>query len=415
MSIAQWSSRRLEDVLDTLIDYRGKTPRKTASGIPLITAKIVKQGFIQKPDEFIDEADYYAWMVRGLPQIGDVILTTEAPLGEVAQLRYEKVALAQRLVTLRGKKDVLDNDFLKYFLQSTVGQKRLLERQTGTTVTGIKQSELRKVKIDFPPFVEQKRISAILSALDDKIELNRQTNATLEAMAQAIFKEWFVNFNYPGATGEMVESELGLIPAGWRVAVFEDELDALRGLSYRGKYLEDGDAVPMHNLNSVYEGGGYKYEGIKYYSGDYKDKHVVSPGDLIVTNTEQGHQFLLIGYGAIIPHFFGDYGIYSHHIYRVRPKANSYLTSDFIFFLLKELKIRDQITGFANGTTVNMLKVAGLQKPKFVLPPKELVINFTEVNQVFRLRQEESWQESIGLAKTRDTLLPKLMRGEIDV
>jgi len=165
----------------------------------------------------------------------------------------------------------------------------------------------------------------------------------------------------------------------------------------------------------VYEGGGYKYEGIKYYSGDYKERHVVKPGDLIVTNTEQGHKFLLIGYAAIVPHFFGEHGIYSHHIYRVRPKANSYLTSDFLYFLLKLLRVRDQVTGFANGTTVNMLKIAGLQKPKFVLPPQKLVAQFTEISRNFRARQEEVVKESIVLTRIRDTLLPKLMRGEIRV
>ena len=141
MSGVYWESHNLEDVLDALIDYRGKTPQKTSQGIPLITAKIIKDGFVQSPDEFIGEEDYDGWMVRGLPQVGDIVLTTEAPLGEVAQLKDARVALAQRIVTLRGKSGVLDNGFLKYFLISELGQSRLKERETGTTVTGIKQSE----------------------------------------------------------------------------------------------------------------------------------------------------------------------------------------------------------------------------------------------------------------------------------
>ena len=115
MSSNEWEEHKLEDVLECLIDYRGKTPTKTATGIPLVTAKIVKNGFVQKPDEYIAESDYESWMTRGFPEIGDVLLTTEAPLGEVAQLNIKRVALAQRLVTLRGKKKILDNGFLKYF------------------------------------------------------------------------------------------------------------------------------------------------------------------------------------------------------------------------------------------------------------------------------------------------------------
>jgi type I restriction enzyme S subunit len=227
MSFDGWNTYNLEDLLDALIDYRGKTPKKTTSGVPLITAKVVKKGAIQTPDEFIAEENYDTWMVRGLPKVGDVVLTTEAPLGEVAQLKESRVALAQRIVTLRGKEGVLDNTFLKYFLMSSIGQSRLKERESGTTVTGIKQSELRLVKIDCPNIREQKRISSILSALDDKIELNNRMNKVLEQMAQAIFKQWFVDFEFPNENGEPYKSsggemewceELGKeIPKGWRV------------------------------------------------------------------------------------------------------------------------------------------------------------------------------------------------------
>jgi type I restriction enzyme S subunit len=95
---SEYIEYKLEDALDALIDYRGKTPRKTASGIPLITAKIIKDGRIERPTEFIAANEYDSWMRRGLPKKGDVVLTVEAPLGEVAQLGGEKVALAQRVV-----------------------------------------------------------------------------------------------------------------------------------------------------------------------------------------------------------------------------------------------------------------------------------------------------------------------------
>ena len=177
----EWKSDILINLLDALIDYRGKTPKKKSSGVPLVTAKIIKGGRILPFDEFIAEDDYDSWMVRGLPQPGDVVLTTEAPLGEVAQLDDTKVALAQRVVTLRGKKGILDNTYLKYFLQSGIGQTRLSARETGTTVTGIKQSELRKVEISYPDYDTQCQIAAILKSLDDKIALNNRINHNLAA------------------------------------------------------------------------------------------------------------------------------------------------------------------------------------------------------------------------------------------
>jgi len=99
----EWTVRQIEDCMAALIDYRGKTPEKTSFGIPLITAKVVKGGRIETPNEFIAVDDYESWMRRGMPKPGDVVITTEAPWGEVAQLGQERVALAQRLIALRGK------------------------------------------------------------------------------------------------------------------------------------------------------------------------------------------------------------------------------------------------------------------------------------------------------------------------
>jgi type I restriction enzyme S subunit len=189
-----WQLLPLENVMEAIIDYRGKTPKKTDHGIPLITAKIVKGGRILEPAEFIAEEDYDSWMVRGLPKIGDVVVTSEAPLGEVAQLTSSNVALAQRIVTLRGKEGVLNNDFLLCAMQSSYVQHQLEARASGSTVKGIKQSELRKVLLPIPPENEQIEIAHHIKTLSNKIQLNRQTNQTLEHMAQAIFKSWFVDF-----------------------------------------------------------------------------------------------------------------------------------------------------------------------------------------------------------------------------
>ena len=137
-----------------IIDYRGKTPRKTSSGIPLITAKIVKGGRIKTPTEFIAQQDFSSWMRRGIPRPGDIVITTEAPLGEVAQLNHRRVALAQRLILLRGKPGILDNRFLKFLLQSEDVQDELRARATGTTVLGIKQKELRQIELALPSISE---------------------------------------------------------------------------------------------------------------------------------------------------------------------------------------------------------------------------------------------------------------------
>ncbi len=188
--MSEWKEYKLRDVVDKFIDYRGKTPTKTSFGVPLVTAKIVKGGRIIEPTEFIAAKDYDSWMTRGLPEIDDVVLTTEAPLGEVALLKNRNVALAQRIITLRGKYDLCHNPFLKYYLQSNIGQQLLQARSQGSTVEGIKAAELKELEISIPSLPEQKAIAEVLSSLDDKIDLLHRQNKTRESLAQTLFRQW---------------------------------------------------------------------------------------------------------------------------------------------------------------------------------------------------------------------------------
>ena len=173
---------RMEDALEALIDYRGKTPQKENEGIVTLSAKSVRDGYIDYSQcYFISQEEYNRFMVRGFPQVGDVLLTTEAPLGVTARLDRNDVALAQRLLTLRGKTGLLDTGYLYYYLRSPVGQAKLKERQTGTTVTGIKQAEFRRIEIELPPFDIQHKIVAVLETIDEKIVINKKINKNLAA------------------------------------------------------------------------------------------------------------------------------------------------------------------------------------------------------------------------------------------
>ena len=158
-----WEECNLEDYIK-LIDYRGRTPTKTETGVRLITAKNVKLGYLRlEPQEFIAAENFDSWMTRGIPNYGDVIFTTEAPLANVAQIdSYEKLAFAQRIIVMQPKANKLDQTFLKYMLLSENVRTKILEKGTGATVQGIKSSLLKKIKISFPSLAEQKRIVALL-------------------------------------------------------------------------------------------------------------------------------------------------------------------------------------------------------------------------------------------------------------
>lgn len=157
----------LEELCD-IVDYRGKTPRKTNEGVFLVTAKNIRKGFIdyEKSQEFIAKEDYAEVMRRGIPKIGDVLITTEAPCGNVAQVDNEDIALAQRVIKYRPKDERLDSTFLKYILLGEEFQNKLISKATGGTVKGIKGSILHKLTIPLPTIEEQRKVVKILDRFD---------------------------------------------------------------------------------------------------------------------------------------------------------------------------------------------------------------------------------------------------------
>lgn len=225
-------------------------------------------------------------------------------------------------------------------------------------------------------------------------------NKTLDQLAEALFSQWFV---------EEADEK-------WEITTLDQHTEVFRGLSYKGSGLTEKDlGLPMHNLNSVYEGGGYKYEGIKFYKGDYRERHLVNAGDILVTNTEQGHELKLIGFPAIVPDDLGKKGLFSQHIYKLVPLKQSYLSREFIYYLLMTSSVREQIVGATNGSTVNMLAIDGLQRPEFKIPPKEKVTEFTTIVKDYWVKKNVHQHQISTLTQLRDTLLPKLMSGEIRV
>lgn len=313
--------------------------------------------------------------------------------------------------SLFGKaKSGFDSKYLFYLLKWA----NLNRYSIGSSQPLLTQGALNILEFHIPSSIkEQKAIASILSALDDKIENNLAMNKTLEDMAMALYKHWFVDFG-PFADGEFVNSELGLIPKGWEVSTIGHHYNSERGLSYKGKFLsEEGVGVPMHNLNSVFEGGYYKHKGLKWYTGEYKDRHIVRPGDLIVTNTEQGFEYKLIGSTALIPKRYGDFGIFSHHLYKISAKKHSHLTNQYLYYRLLDKNYRFYVTAYANGTTVNMLAKEGLIMPKIIIPTKNVISEFSALVASKQEMCERNLDENQTLTQLRDTLLPNLISGEV--
>jgi type I restriction enzyme, S subunit len=424
-SASHVSSHALADCMAAIIDYRGKTPRKTTAGVPLITAKIVKSGRIETPDEFVDPDEYEEWMRRGLPQVGDVVFTTEAPLGEVAQLQDARVALAQRLILLRGKPGVLDNTYLKFLMMSANVQSQLQGRASGTTVLGIKQSELRKVVLSLPPVKEQRAIAGVLSSLDDKIEQNRRTAGALERLARAIFRAWFVDFEpvkakAAGATAfpsmpqpvfdalptRFVDSEVGPVPEGWEVKA-------------------------LSSICTLVGGGTPKRSEAAYWDGDvpwYSVKDAPSDGDVWVIRTSErisadglaDSAARVVPKGCTIISARGTVGklamagipmAFNQSCYGLLPGDGK----SFGYLHLLMQTVVAELQQRTHGSVFDTITRATFDGLLVTSPRGEVVSTFESVVDPLLALLLASVDESSTLAAMRDYLLPKLLSGDVRV
>lgn len=340
----------------------------------------------------------------------------------------EPTAFESSIIRARPDQDKADSLFLYYYFNSPLGLHGLDSIRRQVAVAGITGSDLANLELQLPTVSYQRAIAHILGTLDDKIELNQRMNETLEAMARAIFKDWFIDF---GPTRAKAEGRAPYLSSKlWRL--FPDALDeeckpdewtrerigvhviTTRGLSYKGAGLTGkAGGIPLHNLNSIIEGGGYKTDGLKFYSGNYKPRHIVRQGDLIVANTEQGFDHLLIGYSALIPTWVGKEGLFSHHIYKIEPREASPLSRVWLHFALSSSWFGEVVRQFSNGTTVNMLPLDAFEIPEIIVPPAELVQAFDKFVESMLRGQDHAVGESQNLTTIRDLLLPKLMSGEI--
>ena len=438
--MSEWKTLPLEDCMAAIIDYRGKSPDKTTFGIPLVTAKIVKGGRIEKPEEFIAEADFDEWMRRGMPKPGDIVMTTEAPLGEVAQLDGRKVALAQRVITLRGKPDVLDNTFLKFLLQSNPVQEELRSRGTGTTVVGIRQSELRKVSLTLPPLAEQKAIAAVLGALDDKIELNRRMNATLEAMARALFRSWFVDFDpvrakldgrppaaLDPATAALFpasfqDSAVGHIPHGWKVGVLDELTKFVIGGDWGATEPTDDETVSCYCIRGAdipsLQSGGVGKMPTRFLKPSSVEKRQLADGDLAI-EISGGSPTQCTGRPVLASEaLLQSLGqpLVASNFCRIL-KLKSPALSKFVYLWLRRLYDAGELFQFETGTTgiKNFAFVIFSERYPLVVPDLRVAGAFDRAVSPFFARIQANSQESRTLATLRDTLLPKLLSGELSV
>ncbi|MGH9198233.1 MAG: restriction endonuclease subunit S, partial [Acidimicrobiia bacterium] len=328
----------------------------TGAGVPVIRGQNMGHGrWVSGEFVFVSE-EKASSLSANIARPGDVIFTQRGTLGQVALVPpapYERYIVSQSQMKLTADDSKADPMYIYYLFKSPALQSHIHRSAIRTGVPHTNLRLLRETPIALPSIEVQRQIAEELGLLDAKIELNLRMLVTLEATARAIFKSWFVDFDpvrESSMAGDirqlfperLVDSAIGRVPSGWQVAPLGLYIEVLRGLSYAGIGLAT-EGMPLHNLDSISEGGGYKESGIKYYVGEYRERHCVRAGDVIVANTEQGFDRLLIGYPAIVPRSFGQTGLYSHHLYRVRPVEDAPLTAPWLYLLLVGSRMHQQV------------------------------------------------------------------------
>lgn len=340
----------------------------------------------------------------------------------------EDTTFESSLIRARPNKNICDSDFLYYYFSSDLGKNAMYSILRQVAVAGITGSDLMNLKLSIPPLPTQKAIAEILSSLDDKIELNNQINQNLEALAQALFKQWFVDFEFPNENGEpykssggeLVDSELGEIPKGWRVGMLEEVIEFSNGYSFKSSELLDedlGNCFHVFKMGHIKKGGGLNAEGTKSYFEKDKTsklgKYVLKIGDLLMCMTDMKGNVALLGHTALMNE--DEKYIVNQRVGLLRPKNSVGIDYPYLYILTNSTLFIEDLRSRANsGVQVN-LSTSEIRNTKIIIPDFQTNSAFDQAVKPFFLRLFNSQKENHSLRTIRDTLLPKLISGELEV
>lgn len=395
---------RLESICLLVVDCPHATPKWTDAGVVVLRNQNIKGGRLDlSSPSYTDEVHYLGRTKRAVPQAGDIVITREAPMGDVCQIPAGlKCCLGQRQVLLRPDPKKVDSRFLLYALQSPYIQNQIgWNEGTGSTVSNLRIPVLEALSVPTPELAVQREVAETLGAIDDRITLLRETNTTLEAIAQALFKSWFVDFDpvhakmqgrapegMDDATAALFpdsfeESELGSVPKGWTLGKLAD-IASLKG----GKML-DKASFAESGEHPVFGGAG-----VMGYSDFFNaEGFVITVGRV----------------GAYCGQYFWHQGKawVNNNASLVSPSNLNHAC--WLFLWLKSVDM-DLIKKGAAQPFVSNGDIADL---KIVLPPSQVIDKFVQsIDPIFK-KLSSITAQSKSLEVLRDTLLPRLISGRL--
>jgi len=268
----------------------------------------------------------------------------------------------------------------------------------GSAVQSLTVPVLKAINILLPPLPEQKAIASVLSSLDDKIDMLHRQNNTLEQLAETLFRQWFVE--------EADES--------WEYTTLDNYVECFNGVSYKSVDLNPSETA-MVTLKNFARDGSFRLDGFKEFTGNYKEQHVVEEGTLVVAHTDITQDAALIGNPTlVINNGINKTFVISMDLVKVVPKYK-WMGNEFLYYLMRTKLFKQHCLGYSNGSTVLHLSKTAIPSFEFFLPPQEQIELFTDTARELINKSLHNHNQIRTLEKLRDTLLPKLMSGEVRV
>lgn len=414
--MSEWRKYKLDEIAQILNQKRiplssmqrnirkGKYPYYGASGI------------VDYIDDFIFDGEYVL-----ISEDGENLRSRNTPIAFFAKGKFW---VNNHSHIIKGNSDAI-NKWIIYYIKNL---------NISPYLTGAVQPKLNKENLLSIPFFlpssnkELENIIEVLSSIDDKIELNNKINQELETLAQLLFKQWFIDFEFPNENGEpykssggeMIDSELGEIPKGWRVGYLEDVIEFHNGYAFTSKELESEsstDCYHVFKMGHIKKGGGLNAEGTKSYFSKSKahklSKYVLKKGDLLMCMTDMKGNVALLGHTALMNE--DDKYIVNQRVGLLRPKNDEGIDYPYLYILTNSFDFIEELRSRANsGVQVN-LSTNEIKKSKILIAPKSINEKFGLITKSFYDIIFEITNENLTLRNTRDYLLPKLISGELQI
>lgn len=414
--MSTWVRQRIGQ-LGTVVT--GKTPptkelKYYGNNYPFITPSDIQDYKIRSvsnverylSNEWINKAPNYL-----LPQNTICYVCIGSTVGKSCLTKTESFS-NQQINSLICNPQKADAKFIFYLLKQKTPEIKKIADSSGAGKGIINKTSFEKLEINIPDVKTQMTIGHLISTYDDLIESNEKRVKTLEEMAQRLYVEWFVKFNFPGHEKvRMIDSgvEYGNIPEGWKVANLGEVAKIVRGCSYSTEEINDyiGEYYIV-NLKSFNRGGGFRFDGEKYYSGSINSNQSLSMGDVVIAVTDMTTDRAVIARPARIPEISGKITFSADVV-----KINSHiLPNSFVYQLLSSYRFTETTKQMANGANVLHLKPAAILEFITVIPDEQSLNSFDALCEPVAREIDKLLKQNDNLSKTRDLLIPQLVTGK---